>query len=49
MTINEATLQHKSVHKLKYDQLPGHITKLPEVKWGMQDDPDNKGRPIEWD
>ena len=45
----EATVQHNAVYQREPDQLPGRIPQPPEVKLGMQREPDKKGRPRAWD
>ena len=45
---NEATLKHNALRQTEHDRLPVQISRRPEGKWGMKQEPDNKGRPRAW-
>ena len=49
MHVNEAKVQHNKVREQEYDRLPGQILQQPQVEWGIQREPDNKGFPRAWD
>ena len=45
---NEDTVRQHSIQQQEHAQLPGQISRYPEVKLGIQWGDDNKGVPIEF-